>query len=344
MDPAKCLEILGNRGTCSGLHGAHHHGHAAGPTPPSQAGAAAAAGTGGENAGGRGQVINLATGSNETRAAVEAASGLMAAMATGSPSAAADSGCCPSKTAAGPCGDALEKPAAPPTSAAPYADSDGGAGHSCGAGGEAGAGAQRGGGGGEAGARDPGLNLPTATAGQEEERGGLQGLQGMPTGALVASFRRAQEERVALYRKFNGGLKEALRIGDYSGYPALCCEVTAGFSVLSKAINAIEAMLGKDSGTEALAGIIRRVQEHEREKLTVTAAHHLESMREARALGMGPGMSVHSGGQGDAGVASPSQDRLLSDAVGDLLRRAEGEAAAVSELLEELRYEAEGLE
>ncbi|CAM9891355.1 unnamed protein product [Ectocarpus sp. 6 AP-2014] len=342
MDPAKCLEILGNRGMCSGLHGAHHHGHAAGPTPPSQA---EAAGTGGENAGGRGQVINLATGSNETRAAAEAASGLMAAMATGPPSSAtAGAGCCPSKTAAGPCGDAPEKPTASPTSAAPYADSDGGAGYSCNAGGEAGLGAHRGGCGGEAGARDPGLNLPTAAAGQEEEGDGLQGLQGMSAGALVASFRRAQEERVALYRKFNGGLKEALRIGDYSGYPALCCEVTAGFSVLSKAINAIEATLGKDSETKALAGIIRRVQEHEREKLTVTAAHHLESMREARALGMGPGMSVHSGGQGDAGVASPSQDRLLSDAVGDLLRRAEGEAAAVSELLEELRYEAEGLE
>lgn len=29
MDPAKCLEILGNRGSCSGMHGAHHHGHAA---------------------------------------------------------------------------------------------------------------------------------------------------------------------------------------------------------------------------------------------------------------------------------------------------------------------------
>lgn len=67
-------------------------------------------------------------------------------------------------------------------------------------------------------------------------------------------------------------------------------------------------------------------------------------MREARALGMGPGMSVHSGGQGGTGVAFRSQDRFLSDAVGDLLRRAEGEAAAVSELLEELRYEAEGLE
>lgn len=34
MDPAKCLEILGNRGTCSGLHGTHHHGHAAGVLSP----------------------------------------------------------------------------------------------------------------------------------------------------------------------------------------------------------------------------------------------------------------------------------------------------------------------
>ncbi|CAM9251255.1 unnamed protein product [Ectocarpus fasciculatus] len=340
MDPAKCLEILGNRGSCSGMHGAHHHGHAAaGPTPPSQA---EAAGTGGDHAGGGGQVINLATGSNETRAAAEAASGLMAAMSTGPLSAAAGAGCCPSKTAAGAGGDAPDKPGAPPTSAAPYS---GGAGHSCNADGEAGPGAQSGGGG-EAGARDPGLKPSASAAGQDEKEEGdvLKGLEGMSAGALVASFRRAQEERVALYRKFNGGLKEALRIGDYSGYPALCCEVTAGFSVLSKAINAIEAILGKDSETKPLAGIIRRVQGHEREKLTVTAAHHLESMREARALGMGPGMSVHSGGQGDVGFASPSQDRLLSDAVGDLLRRAEGEATAVTELLEELRYEAEGLE
>ncbi len=68
-------------------------------------------------------------------------------------------------------------------------------------------------------------------------------------------------------------------------------------------------------------------------------------MREARALGMGPGMAAHAGGRaGDAGTASPAQERLLRDGVGDLLRRAEGEAAAVTELLEELRYEAEGLE
>lgn len=98
---------------------------------------------------------------------------------------------------------AAENPGAPPTSAAPYADSDGGAGHSCNADGEAGSGAQSGGGG-EAGARDPGLNQSAAAAGQEEEVAGMEGLEGMSAGALVASFRRAQEERVALYRKFNG--------------------------------------------------------------------------------------------------------------------------------------------
>lgn len=74
-----------------------------------------------------------------------------------------------------------------------------------------------------------------------------------------------------------------------------------------------------------------------------TAAHHLESMREARALGMGPGMTAHAGAGGGTEPASPAQERLLKDGVGDLLRRAEAEAAAVTELLEELRYEAEGL-
>lgn len=65
-------------------------------------------------------------------------------------------------------------------------------------------------------------------------------------------------------------------------------------------------------------------------------------MREARALGMGPGMTAHVG-TGDTGSSSPAQERLLKEGVGELLRRAEGEAAAVTELLEELRYEAEEL-
>lgn len=58
---------------------------------------------------------------------------------------------------------------------------------------------------------------------------------------------------------------------------------------------------------------------------------------------MGPGMTAHAGAAGDTGAASPAQERLLKDGVGDLQRRAEAAAAAVTELLEELRYEAEGL-
>ena len=73
-----------------------------------------------------------------------------------------------------------------------------------------------------------------------------------------------------------------------------------------------------------------------------TAAHHLEAMREARALGMGPGMTLRSG-RWDTEPASPAQEGLLKEGVARLLRQAEGEAAAVTELLEELRYEGEGL-
>ncbi|CAM9869476.1 unnamed protein product [Pylaiella littoralis] len=349
MDPAKCLEILGNRGTCSGSHDASHG--RADPTPSQAAAEIAATAVGSGSGSGGGQVINLTTGSNETCAAAEAASSLMAT------------------AVASPDGHG----AAPSSNAAPYAESNGCGG--CGGKGTTGNASGDEESNHDSGCADAdamhdtegqedgttkttaaaahgctattGASAGTATAeggeGGGEVGGVLKGMEGMSAAALVASFRRAQEERVALYRKFNEGLREALRSGDYSGYPALCCEVTAGFSVLSKAINAIEALLGADPETKPLAGIIRRVQGREQEKLTVTAAHHLESMRKARALGMGPGMTVHAGGAGDVGSESPAQERLLKDGVGDMLRRAEAEAAAVTELLEELRYEAEGL-
>lgn len=54
-------------------------------------------------------------------------------------------------------------------------------------------------------ATESGPATPAATAAAATENGDvLKGMEGMSAGALVASFRRAQEERVALYRKFNG--------------------------------------------------------------------------------------------------------------------------------------------
>lgn len=74
-----------------------------------------------------------------------------------------------------------------------------------------------------------------------------------------------------------------------------------------------------------------------------TAAHHLESMREARALGMGPGAGLGSVTEAGGGAESRC-DELLQEGVAQLARRVQGEAAAVTELLEELRYEAEDLD
>lgn len=127
-------------------------------------------------------------------------------------------------------GKPLESPAANSSAATPYAESHehGGSsdGHSCGGanpsspdsekgdddrrGGDAtinGAGDVNGGGGCCAGAdssaREPGPAKPAAAAAAGHEDV-LKGMEGMSAGALVASFRRAQEERVTLYRKFNG--------------------------------------------------------------------------------------------------------------------------------------------
>lgn len=74
-----------------------------------------------------------------------------------------------------------------------------------------------------------------------------------------------------------------------------------------------------------------------------TAAHHLESMRESRALGFGPGINARFSRTGDAPPSPPVQNRLLQEGVRELKRRADREATAVTELLEELRYEADGL-
>ncbi|CAN0154615.1 unnamed protein product [Scytosiphon promiscuus] len=206
MDPAKCLEILGNRGTCGGSHDAHH-GHRD-PTPSQAAAEAAAKATaaGGGGSGG-GQVINLTTGSNETRAAAEAASGLMATMGAVLP---------PLSNVAAPSNGGADARAPPPTSA-PYSESEDSGRQSsngvCNAtssplplGDETRdptAGAENGGGD-EADARGPGQAAPApaaaAAAAAVEEGKVLKGMEGMSAGALVASFRRALEERVALYK------------------------------------------------------------------------------------------------------------------------------------------------
>ena len=80
-------------------------------------------------------------------------------------------------------------------------------------------------------------------------------------------------------------------------------------------------------GQPKLAGLIRKVQEQEKEKLTLTAARHLELIRCSSRAGAGP-----------APVGS-WQLPLLNESIASLDSRIRGIEAEVTELLEEYRYE-----
>lgn len=124
-----------------------------------------------------GQVLNLATGTNETEVAAQAASSLMSTLAPVAPSATSQNAPYSSGQGDGtkPGGGATRVST---TTAAAVGEA--GAGDGC---------AERGKG---------------AAVGGVEGEGVGRRLEGMSDASLVVSFRRAQEERVALYRKFNG--------------------------------------------------------------------------------------------------------------------------------------------
>lgn len=134
---------------------------------------------------GGGQVINLATGSNETSAALQAASSVIASTTppcslSGLPTNAPYAGV--GKHDEERINDAIKSTPRSSTESAEAVDT-----------GENGD---------DGGEHDGGSGAAAAEARTAPE-GVAEGLEGMSAGSLVATFRRAQEERVALYRKFN---------------------------------------------------------------------------------------------------------------------------------------------
>jgi cysteinyl-tRNA synthetase len=75
------------------------------------------------------------------------------------------------------------------------------------------------------------------------------------------------------------GLEGVLRTGNLSEYPVICAEVTASFSVVSETINAVQKSLKKKHERTDLSAVISRLQAGEKEKLSLTAALHLEKIR-----------------------------------------------------------------
>ena len=75
------------------------------------------------------------------------------------------------------------------------------------------------------------------------------------------------------------GLASILSTGNIKSYPALCAKVTATFSVLSDAINAVKLSFLKKHERNDVSDVIGQLQKHESEKLRLTAALHLEQLR-----------------------------------------------------------------
>ena len=83
-----------------------------------------------------------------------------------------------------------------------------------------------------------------------------------------------QEERVAVYKRFEEGFLLFLQVAEATGYEELVRRTTATFATISGGINTVEAEL-KRRGSGELATTVRRVQEMEREKLELTARHQI---------------------------------------------------------------------
>jgi DNA repair REX1-B len=71
-----------------------------------------------------------------------------------------------------------------------------------------------------------------------------------------------------------------LQTGNMTIYPDTCSKATASFSVLSETIKAIQNILRVDRARSDLVKLVTQLQDHERKKLQLTAAYHLERIRQ----------------------------------------------------------------
>lgn len=151
---------------------------------------------------------------------------------------------------------------------------------------------------------------------------------------LMKTLLTLQNERVQAFRKFNSGLDIVLESGNLSQYPTLTTSTTASFAVISKHVRNIENIL-KERGHERISKFIKQLQSFEKEKLNLTAALHLEKIRERNErLVLGD-------------MESDTDKRillLLEEGVRELLKKVQQCEEDINDILEEIRYETFDLE
>jgi DNA repair REX1-B len=122
------------------------------------------------------------------------------------------------------------------------------------------------------------------------------------------------------------GLEGVLKTGNLSEYPVICAEVTASFSVVSETINAVQKFLKEKHARTEVTAVIARLQAGEKEKLSLTAALHLEKIR-AQAQACIDKETLAS----DTRISS-----LLSEGISSLEQKILATIEGINETLEEL--------
>jgi DNA repair REX1-B len=123
----------------------------------------------------------------------------------------------------------------------------------------------------------------------------------------------------------NRGLDDVLATANMTNYPNVCAEATASFSVLSETINCVKRTLASSHDRSDLAKMVRRLQSHEKEKLSLTAALHLEQIRTKNH---------------EMGVVEDARSaKLLQEGVTALRAKLANCVKEINEALEEIRFE-----
>ena len=156
-------------------------------------------------------------------------------------------------------------------------------------------------------------------------------LDKMSVSELLKAAMSAQSERTLTYKTYDGGLDTVLSTGNITAYPGVVAAATASFAVLSDTINAIRKTLLEKHSRKDLDKLLGDLQRHEKEKLSTTAAWHLERIREKNEAAIVNGASAS---------ADTRVHNMLQEGVTTLRAKIEELVEAINETLEEIRYAA----
>ena len=162
-------------------------------------------------------------------------------------------------------------------------------------------------------------------------------LEGMSLSMLGQRLLHWQSERVGVYQRFEEGFLRFLQVAEAEGYEGLVANTTSAFASISDAVNVICAEMARQQGAAvALGAQARRLQDAEREKLTLTA--QLQIVRHGRAVDAHRAQAPD-----DAGTELPERERrtavLRAEEAAELTEKLAATVEGINDTLDEIRSE-----